>query len=49
MAPDLKIQYNNDIEQLKKGEGMSYVLSTVREEVEKTPVLATTKPPRGAI
>lgn len=35
LPPDLKIQYNNDIEQLKEEKGMSYVLSAVREEVEK--------------
>ncbi|MES2141781.1 MAG: hypothetical protein V4471_02695 [Pseudomonadota bacterium] len=35
LPPDLKIQYNNDIEQLKEEEGMSYVLSAVRDEVEK--------------
>ncbi len=32
---DLKIKYNEDIDQLKEEEGMSYVLSAVREEVEK--------------
>ncbi|OJA01074.1 hypothetical protein BEV13_00540, partial [Rickettsiella grylli] len=35
LPPDLKIQYNNEIEQLKGEKGMSYVLSAVREEVEK--------------
>ncbi|TLY47050.1 MAG: hypothetical protein E6K54_07360 [Gammaproteobacteria bacterium] len=35
LPPDLKFQYNNDIEQLKGEEGMSYVLSAVREEIEK--------------
>lgn len=35
LPPDLKIQYNNDIEKLKGEEGMSYVLSAVREEIEK--------------
>ena len=35
LPPELKIQYNNEIEQLKGEKGMSYVLSAVREEVEK--------------
>ncbi|WP_050763965.1 hypothetical protein [Rickettsiella grylli] len=35
LPPDLKIQYNNEIEQLKGEKGMGYVLSAVREEVEK--------------
>lgn len=35
LPPDLKIQYNNAIEQLKEEKGMSYVLSAVRDEIEK--------------
>jgi hypothetical protein len=35
LPSDLKIQYNHDIEQLKEEEGMGYVLSAVRDEVEK--------------
>jgi flagellar biosynthesis/type III secretory pathway protein FliH len=35
LPSDLKIQYNHDIAQLKEEEGMGYVLSAVRDEVEK--------------
>lgn len=35
LPPDLKVQYNNDIDKLKGEKDMGYVLSAVRDEIKK--------------